>query len=164
MKQKATSPLVRDIIPITPQGPTFDYNIFYFLWCTSGQLIWYIVSCLVMLACLYIPERDTQSAFFEKFYYRGATHNTTYFDVGNLIGYSLLNILGSLYVNIVTLTNERSNPLLDHHFKMNSFFKTVFFSNPVLFLTSMMVNLTGQEDLDGFCDGHHSIRKPISIS
>lgn len=117
-----------------------------------------------MFGCLFIPEYNTQSKFVENVYARGSTHNSTYVAVGNFVGYALLNMMGTLYVNIVTLTNERSCPILDNHRKSDSFFKMIFYATPILFLTTMMVNLTAKEDMDGFCHQSSSSQPPLNVA
>lgn len=84
--------------------------------------------------------------------------------VGNLVAYALVNALGMMYFNIVTLTSERPCPIYDFDFKTVTFFKTVFLTSPILFLTSFLVNLTAKQDLDGFCHHNSAVHQPLSIA
>jgi len=63
-----------------------------------------------------------------------------------------MNVVGTTFVGLITLQNVRKNPFLDQHYKMDSFYKTLFIVNPVMFLITFNVNLRGAYDLKSYCN------------
>ena len=74
-------------------------------------------------------------------------YNSTHVSLGKFVYFNVTNLLGIVYVNKVTL--RRENSFKDAH-NTGCFWITAFFSNPVLFIASMNVNLRGPDDLEGF--------------
>ena len=60
-----------------------------------------------------LPNYDTNSTFYKNFYYRGSSFDTEYISLGKFVYYSIMNVVGFTFVNIVNLQNVRKNPFLD---------------------------------------------------
>lgn len=76
-----------------------------------------------------------------------------------------MNVIGTTFVNLVTLQNKRKNPFLDQHYKMDSFYKTLLVVSPVMFFVTHNVNLRGSYDLKSYCDDdvHNVLKNGIYI-
>ena len=87
----------------------------YKLYCVLGTLIYYILSAIPAIICLYIPDFDTskliyfiynqniESNAFQNFFYRGDTFYTTVMPVGQYVYFLIMNIIGMTFINVVNL-------------------------------------------------------------
>ena len=92
------------------------------------------------------------SSIYEYLFYRGDTFYTKYVPIGTLVAYTLMNIVGYAFVNIVTLKYVRNNPFLDSHGSYNSILKVIFIWSPVMWLCSAIFMLRGVNDTESFCN------------
>ena len=120
-------------------------------WVLAATAIFYALSILILIACLWIPSINTgkyqfviilDSESFRLWYYRGnKVYNTAYLPLSNLIYYTLMNLLGYPYVNCSNLNFFRKHLLHSKHGNNNSFYTTLAVS-PVLFMLSSIIVLT----------------------
>ena len=122
----------------------------YTVYCLVGTAIFYALSSILAFGCTYFPDWNTKSKFVEEFYFRGI-YFTKYVSIGKFVYYYIMNAVGFIFVNIVNLQNERKNPILDHHMSPASFYKTLIFVSPAIFVLSSNVSLRGKQDLSSYC-------------
>ena len=60
-------------------------------------------------------------------------------------------MLGFFEVNSCTFKSERRSHFHDNHCSIKSCLKTAFVITPILYFTSMIVLLRGQNDMDAYC-------------
>ena len=96
----------------------------------------------------YVPDIDTNSMLFEKWYYR-YTVKTTYFPLSQFVAFAGLSIYGWMFINVVNC--QRKNPFTsgNGHYKD---FKILLVMIPILFLMSGLVVFRQANDLSGYCD------------
>ena len=124
----------------------------YIWWCVIGTLTYFVLSSFVIKAInRHVQyEFNTNSDFVEKFYFR-IVYFTKYISLQKFVFYSVMNVIGTTFVGLITLQNKRKNPFLDQHYKMDSFYKTLFIVNPAMFFITFNVNLRGAYDLKSYC-------------
>ena len=127
------------------------FGMSYALWCIVGTLLFYFATAFICFLCLFIPTYDTKSPFVRTFYFREGTYDSSQISLGKFVYYLLMNIVGSLYVTVVSLRNERASPFQDQHKSYDSFKWTVLVVSPVLFLLSMNINLKSELDFSDQC-------------
>ena len=109
-------------------------------YCILGSLLYYCLTGLLAICIFtYIPDINTNSEIFANIYFRN-TYYSSYIPLGALIYYLIANVIGFTYVNMVTLRNERKNPIHDARSSKESFFKIILIS-PILFFMSSIVTL-----------------------
>lgn len=123
----------------------------YATYCILGTLIYYILSAIPAILCLYIPDYDTKSNSFAQFYYRGDTFYTTVIPVSTYVYYLIMNIIGTTFINVVNLQNVRKNPFLDTYYTYDSLKKTIFIACPSLFFVTSMIMLKSRYDQNEYC-------------
>jgi hypothetical protein len=92
----------------------------------------YIKNCILGTLCLfglsstfiygglqYFDDYDTQSEFYQNFYFRGNV-NTSYFSPGMFLAYIGVHALG--FVLVTTVTLKRTDPLVDRYGSHKSFY------------------------------------------
>eukprot|EP00347_Sterkiella_histriomuscorum_P019710 403340585 len=107
-------------------------------------------------------DLNTNMIYFDNIYYRYYVH-TKYLPLQQMAYYSLMMIMGFMFINLVNLTNSRKNPFKgsDGTYKDFRILLVLCFA---LFFTSGIVVLRQNEDLKSYCEQGHQrevIRDPI---
>jgi hypothetical protein len=136
----------------------------YPTWCIFGTVMFYFGSAFLCFICLFFNDFDTESEFVRAFYFRKDTYDSSKIGIGKFLYYLLMNIIGTLYVTIVSLKNERQSPLHDQHKSTASFKLTVFLVTPILFFLSMNINLKSSLDYSNECQAENLQMKYDKVS
>ena len=94
-----------------------------------------------------IPAIDTDSDSYRQIFKRGDTYDTTYFPIGNLIYYCIMNMSGFLYVNISNMNCSRESILHSRHERKRDFYMTTLYA-PIFYFLGNNIALRSERDLD----------------
>ena len=119
----------------------------YLLWCACGTAVFMFFSPIFEHLSSYVPDVDTGSEFFEKWYYR-STVETTWLPLSQLVALFGLSIYGWCFINLINC--QRKNPFTsgNEHYKD---IKMMLLMTPILFFFSGIVVLRDAHDLSGYC-------------
>lgn len=92
------------------------------------------------------------SELFRKIYYRG-TVNTTYFDLGNVLYYVLMNIVGFTFVVVVNLGNRRPNIFYSRYHNFRAVMWTALLGIFIYFFSGLVV-LRSPQQRSAYCQGN----------
>ena len=107
----------------------------YLLWCIGGTAVFMFFSPMWEHLSSYVPDVDTGSELFEKWYYR-YTVETTWLPLSQLAAYFGLALYGWCFINLVNC--QRKNPFTsgNNHYKD---IKMMLMMTPLLYFISGLV-------------------------